>query len=133
MVGTDGSARLLERGAVEVAPLAFMRGRTLNSSFIILDEAQNTSPEQMKMFLTRLGFGSKMVVTGDITQVDLPRDQKSGLVVINDILTGVEGIEFVRFGGDDVVRHKLVQRIVEAYDKHAVEQPSGLRPARRTA
>ena len=107
---------------IEVAPLAFMRGRTLNDSFIILDEAQNTSPEQIKMFLTRLGFGSRMVVTGDITQVDLPRDQKSGLVVINDILTGVEGIEFIRFGGEDVVRHKLVQRIVEAYKDHTDER-----------
>ncbi|MDA0173729.1 PhoH family protein [Solirubrobacter taibaiensis] len=123
----------LEKGVIEVAPLAFMRGRTLNDAFVILDEAQNTTPEQMKMFLTRLGFGSRMVVTGDVTQVDLPRDQKSGLVVVKDILDSVEGIEFVRFGGDDVVRHKLVQRIVEAYDKHAVEQPSGLRPARRTA
>ncbi len=92
---------------------------TLNDSFVILDEAQNTSPEQMKMFLTRLGFGSRMVVTGDITQVDLPRDQKSGLIVVNDILTGVEGIEFIRFGGEDVVRHKLVQRIVAAYGAHA--------------
>src|ERR671925_637629 len=93
--------RPADRGA---APLAFMRGRTLNDSFVILDEAQNTSPEQMKMFLTRLGFGSKMVVTGDITQIDLPREQKSGLVVISDILAGVDGVEFVRFGGDDVVR-----------------------------
>ena len=94
-----------------------MRGRTLNDCFIILDEAQNTSPEQMKMFLTRLGFNSKMVVTGDITQIDLPRDQRSGLVVIGDILSDVEGIEFVRFGGEDVVRHKLVQRIVAAYNE----------------
>ncbi len=108
----------LERGVIEVAPLAFMRGRTLNDSFVILDEAQNTSPEQMKMFLTRLGFGSKMVVTGDVTQIDLPPAQQSGLVVINDILAGVDGVEFVRFGGEDVVRHKLVQRIVEAYDRH---------------
>jgi len=109
----------LERGVIEVAPLAFMRGRTLNDSFIILDEAQNTSPEQMKMFLTRLGFNSKMVVTGDITQIDLDRGQRSGLVVIGDILGSVEGIEFVRFGGEDVVRHKLVQRIVEAYDQYS--------------
>ena len=123
----------LERGVIEVAPLAFMRGRTLNDSFIILDEAQNTSPEQMKMFLTRLGFGSKMVVTGDITQVDLPRDRRSGLVVIADILGGVEGIEFVRFGGEDVVRHKLVQRIVAAYDQYAQQQAPALRPARRQA
>jgi phosphate starvation-inducible PhoH-like protein len=109
----------LDRGTIEVAPLAFMRGRTLNDSFIILDEAQNTSPEQMKMFLTRLGFNSKMVVTGDITQIDLERDRRSGLIVIGDILGDVEGIEFVRFGGEDVVRHKLVQRIVAAYDRHA--------------
>ncbi len=108
----------LDRGTIEVAPLAFMRGRTLNDSFIILDEAQNTSPEQMKMFLTRLGFNSKMVVTGDITQTDLQQGQKSGLVVIGDILRDVEGIEFVRFGGEDVVRHKLVQRIVAAYDRY---------------
>ena len=133
MMDPEKVASHLEKGVIEVAPLAFMRGRTLNDSFVILDEAQNTTPEQMKMFLTRLGFGSRMVVTGDVTQVDLPRDQKSGLVVVKDILDSVEGIEFVRFGGDDVVRHKLVQRIVEAYVKHAVEQPSGLRPARRTA
>src|SRR5205823_4508753 len=110
----------LDRGVIEVAPLAFMRGRTLNDSFVILDEAQNTSPEQMKMFLTRLGFNSKVVVTGDITQIDLDRGQRSGLVVIGDILGRVEGIEFVRFGGEDVVRHKLVQRIVEAYDEYSV-------------
>jgi phosphate starvation-inducible PhoH-like protein len=108
----------LERGVIEIAPLAFMRGRTLNDSFVILDEAQNTSPEQMKMFLTRLGFGSKIVVTGDITQVDLPREQQSGLIVVSDILSHVDGVEFVRLGGDDVVRHRLVQRIVEAYDEH---------------
>ncbi|HEX8075531.1 MAG TPA: PhoH family protein [Thermoleophilaceae bacterium] len=114
----------MDRGAIEIAPLAFMRGRTLNDSFIILDEAQNTSPEQMKMFLTRLGFNSKMVVTGDITQIDLDRGQRSGLVVIGDILRSVEGISFVRFGGEDVVRHKLVQRIVAAYDEYASrEQP----------
>jgi phosphate starvation-inducible PhoH-like protein len=108
-----------------------MRGRTLNDSFIILDEAQNTSPEQIKMFLTRLGFNSKMVVTGDITQIDLPQDQRSGLVVIGDILKDVEGIDFVRFGGQDVVRHKLVQRIVEAYDSYAEKQAPGIRPARQ--
>src|SRR5919202_6281215 len=108
-----------------------MRGRTLNDSFIILDEAQNTSPEQMKMILTRLGFGSKMVVTGDITQIDLPRDQQSGLIVVADILEGLDGIDFVRFGGEDVVRHKLVQRIVEAYDAHTASQAPGLRPASR--
>jgi phosphate starvation-inducible PhoH-like protein len=121
----------LERGVIEVAPLAFMRGRSLNDSFIILDEAQNTSPEQMKMFLTRLGFNSKMVVTGDITQVDLPQDQRSGLVIIGDILGDVEGIEFVRFGGQDVVRHKLVQRIVAAYDEYSEKQTPGIRPARQ--
>ena len=109
----------MERGTIEVAPLAFMRGRTLNDSFIILDEAQNTSPEQMQMFLTRLGFGSKVVVTGDVTQVDLPREQASGLIQVQDILGDVDGISFVQFGHEDVVRHKLVQRIVEAYKKHS--------------
>ena len=109
----------LERGVIEVAPLAFMRGRTLNDSFIILDEAQNTTAEQMKMFLTRLGFGSRMVITGDITQIDLPKDQDSGLVVVADVLSEIEGIDFVRFGADDVVRHRLVQRIVEAYGAFA--------------
>ena len=111
----------MERGTIEVAPLAFMRGRTLNDSFIILDEAQNTSPEQMQMFLTRLGFGSKVVVTGDVTQVDLPREQASGLIHVQDILGAIDGIAFVRFGHEDVVRHKLVQRIVEAYKQHAEE------------
>jgi phosphate starvation-inducible protein PhoH and related proteins len=119
----------LEKGVIEVAPLAFMRGRTLNDSFVILDEAQNTTPEQMKMFLTRLGFGSRMVVTGDVTQVDLPRDQKSGLLVVGDILEGVEGVAFTRFGGEDVVRHKLVQRIVAAYAEHSERQAPELRPA----
>jgi phosphate starvation-inducible PhoH-like protein len=119
----------LERNVIEVAPLAYMRGRTLNDSFIILDEAQNTTPEQMKMFMTRLGFNSKMVVTGDVTQIDLEKGQRSGLVVIGDILGAVEGIEFVRFGGEDVVRHKLVQRIVEAYDAYASQQTPELRPA----
>jgi phosphate starvation-inducible protein PhoH and related proteins len=121
----------LERGVIEVAPLAFMRGRTLNDSFIILDEAQNTSPEQIKMFLTRLGFNSKMVVTGDVTQIDLPREQASGLLVIGDILKEVEGIDFVRFGGEDVVRHKLVQRIVAAYNEYAEQQAPPLRGPRR--
>ncbi|MEA2379298.1 MAG: phosphate starvation-inducible protein PhoH [Thermoleophilaceae bacterium] len=121
----------LERGVIEVAPLAFMRGRTLNDSFIILDEAQNTSPEQIKMFLTRLGFNSKMVVTGDVTQIDLDRGQRSGLVVIGDILGSVDGIEFVRFGGEDVVRHKLVQRIVAAYNEYAENQAPALRAPRR--
>ena len=108
----------LDRTTIEVAPLAFMRGRTLNDSFIILDEAQNTTPEQMQMFLTRLGFGSRMVITGDITQIDLPREQPSGLVQVRGILQGVAGIEFIEFGAEDVVRHKLVQRIVEAYQRH---------------
>jgi phosphate starvation-inducible PhoH-like protein len=119
MLEPDRVNQYLERGTIEVAPLAFMRGRTLNDSFIILDEAQNTSQEQMKMFLTRLGFNSKMVVTGDITQIDLDKGQRSGLVVIEEILAEVEGMEFVRFGGEDVVRHKLVQRIVAAYDEHS--------------
>jgi phosphate starvation-inducible PhoH-like protein len=117
----------LERGVIEVAPLAFMRGRSLNDSFIILDEAQNTTPEQMKMFLTRLGFGSKMVVTGDVTQIDLPKDNESGLVVVSEILKEVDGIEFVRFGDEDVVRHKLVRRIVAAYNEHAQRAAPELR------
>jgi phosphate starvation-inducible PhoH-like protein len=119
MMDPEKLTAYMERGTVEVAPLAFMRGRTLNDSFIILDEAQNTSPEQMQMFLTRLGFGSKVVVTGDITQIDLPRDQRSGLIQVQGILEGVDGIGFVQFGHQDVVRHKLVQRIVEAYKAHA--------------
>jgi phosphate starvation-inducible PhoH-like protein len=131
MLDPDKVAGYLERGVIEVAPLAFMRGRTLNDAFVILDEAQNTTPEQMKMFLTRLGFGSKMVVTGDITQIDLPREQQSGLVVVEQILENVDGIDFTRFGGADVVRHRLVQRIVEAYDVHSSQQASELRPAER--
>jgi phosphate starvation-inducible PhoH-like protein len=121
MLDADRLAAYMEKGIVEVAPLAFMRGRTLNDSFIILDEAQNTSPEQMQMFLTRLGFGSKIVVTGDVTQVDLPREQASGLIQVQDIIGSLDGVAFVRFGHEDVVRHKLVQRIVEAYRKHAEE------------
>lgn len=116
MVGNESLERLLERGAVEVAPLAFMRGRTLNSSFIILDEAQNTSPEQMKMFLTRIGFGSKAVVTGDDTQVDVDGG-RSGLVGLEPILGGIDGIAFVRLSGRDVVRHRIVQAIVNAYGR----------------
>ena len=131
MLEADRVTQHLERGVIEVAPLAFMRGRSLNGSFIILDEAQNTSPEQMKMFLTRLGFNSKMVVTGDITQIDLPREQDSGLVVVSDILESVEGIDFVRFGDEDVVRHKLVRRIVEAYAEHAQRAAPELRPRKR--
>jgi len=131
MIDPERVSTYLERGVIEVAPLAFMRGRTLNDSFIILDEAQNTSPEQMKMFLTRLGFNSKMVVTGDVTQIDLPSDQRSGLVVVGEVLEQVEGIEFIRFGGEDVVRHKLVQRIVAAYADHQQRLAPELRPADR--
>jgi phosphate starvation-inducible protein PhoH and related proteins len=119
MLDPDRVNSYFEKGVIEVAPLAFMRGRTLNDSFVILDEAQNTSPEQMKMFLTRLGFNSKMVVTGDITQIDLPADKRSGLIVVREILGGVEDVSFVHFGAEDVVRHKLVQRIVAAYGEHA--------------
>jgi phosphate starvation-inducible PhoH-like protein len=118
MLDPDRVNGYFERGVIEVAPLAFMRGRTLNDSFVILDEAQNTSPEQMKMFLTRLGFNSRMVVTGDVTQIDLPSDQRSGLIAVRDILDSVKDIAFIEFGGEDVVRHKLVQRIVAAYDEH---------------
>jgi phosphate starvation-inducible PhoH-like protein len=121
MLDAERLAGYMERGTIEVAPLAFMRGRTLNDSFVVLDEAQNTTPEQMQMFLTRLGFGSKMVVTGDVTQVDLPREQASGLIQVREILAGIDGIGFVEFGNEDVVRHKLVQRIVEAYKRHAEE------------
>ena len=121
MMPGDQVMKRLTTGEIEVAPLAFMRGRTLANSFVILDEAQNTSPEQMQMFLTRLGFGSKMVVTGDVTQVDLPREQASGLIQVREILAGIDGIGFVEFGNEDVVRHKLVQRIVEAYKRHAEE------------
>ena len=121
MLDADRLNAYLEKGTIEVAPLAFMRGRTLNDSFIILDEAQNTTPEQMQMFLTRLGFGSKIVVTGDVTQVDLPREQASGLIHVREILGAIDGIEFVEFGNQDVVRHVLVQRIVEAYKRHADE------------
>jgi phosphate starvation-inducible PhoH-like protein len=128
MLDPDRVNGYFERGVIEVAPLAFMRGRTLNDSFVILDEAQNTSPEQMKMFLTRLGFNSRMVVTGDVTQIDLPTDQRSGLVVVRDILGDVQDISFVRFGGEDVVRHKLVQRIVAAYGEHAERTQGGGEP-----
>jgi phosphate starvation-inducible PhoH-like protein len=131
MLEAEKVSSYLERGQIEVAPLAFMRGRTLNDSFIILDEAQNTTPEQMKMILTRLGFNSRMVITGDITQIDLPRNEGSGLVVVGDILEGIDGIDFVRFGGEDVVRHRLVQRIVEAYAEHSERSAPELRPADR--
>ena len=109
----------MDRGTIEVAPLAYMRGRTLNDSFIILDEAQNTTPEQMKMFLTRLGFGSKAVVTGDVTQIDLPDGRgRSGLLQVRDVLDGIEGLVFVELGSRDVVRHRIVQDIVDAYERH---------------
>jgi phosphate starvation-inducible protein PhoH and related proteins len=111
--------RLMERGTIEVAPLAYMRGRTLNDSFIILDEAQNTTPEQMKMFLTRLGFGSKAVITGDVTQIDLPDGRgRSGLLQVRDVLEGIEGLVFIELGSRDVVRHRIVQDIVDAYERH---------------
>jgi len=118
MMEAEKAAKLIERGVIEIAPLAFMRGRTLNDSFIILDEAQNTTMEQMKMFLTRLGFSSKAVITGDITQIDLPPGKASGLIEITKILEGIEGIDFVFFSEKDVVRHRLVQEIVKAYEKY---------------
>jgi phosphate starvation-inducible protein PhoH and related proteins len=119
MVEPDVVVRLMERGTIEVAPLAYMRGRTLNDSFIILDEAQNTTPEQMKMFLTRLGFGSKVVVTGDVTQIDLPEGRgRSGLLQVRGVLEGIEGLVFVELGSRDVVRHRIVQDIVDAYELH---------------
>lgn len=121
LVDTDRVTKMLEKRIIEIAPLAFMRGRTLADAFIILDEAQNTTAEQMKMFLTRIGFGSKAVVTGDQTQIDLPRGQKSGLIHVQNILNGIDGIEFTFFNDKDVVRHKLVQMIVKAYEEHSNE------------
>ncbi|MBU5265888.1 PhoH family protein [Virgibacillus proomii] len=118
VLGAEHTMRLIERDTIEIAPLAYMRGRTLDDAFVILDEAQNTTPEQMKMFLTRLGFGSKMVITGDITQIDLPKGVQSGLIVASSLLSEVKGIDFVYLEQTDVVRHPLVQRIIEAYDKH---------------
>lgn len=122
VMGPDQTAKALERGLIEIAPLAYMRGRTLDDSFIILDEAQNTTPEQMKMFLTRLGFGSKMVITGDVTQIDLPKGKKSGLIEARKILENIEEIGFVYFTESDVVRHSLVQKIIVAYDRAAENQ-----------
>ena len=116
MIEFEKASRMIERGDIEVAPLAFMRGRTLNDSFVILDEAQNTTSEQMKMFLTRLGYSSKAVITGDITQIDLPEGSRSGLVEARDLLGHIEGIEFVMFTDQDVVRHPLVQEIIKAYE-----------------
>lgn len=118
MMEAEKAAKLIERGVIEIAPLAFMRGRTLNDSFIILDEAQNTTMEQMKMFLTRLGFNSRAVITGDVTQIDLPPGKASGLIEITKILEGIEGIDFVFFSEKDVVRHRLVQAIVKAYERY---------------
>ena len=121
LMGFDKVAKMFERSAIEIAPLAFMRGRTLNHSFVILDEAQNTTPEQMKMFLTRIGFGSKAVITGDVTQIDLARGQKSGLVEAREVLKKVRGIAFTHFESEDVVRHPLVQRIVTAYESYQLQ------------
>ena len=128
MLGFDRVARLVERNVIEIAPLAFMRGRSLNESFVILDEAQNTTVEQMKMFLTRLGFGSRSVVTGDVTQTDLPKDRTSGLRHAVDVLKDVEGVSFVFFTARDVIRHPLVQRIVKAYEAHEGNQDGTLGP-----
>jgi len=122
LLGFDKTGKLFERGTIEIAPLAYMRGRTLNHSFIILDEAQNTTPEQMKMFLTRIGFGTKAVVTGDVTQIDLGRGQKSGLIESARILAGVRGIAFRHFTSADVVRHPLVQKIIDAYDRDSARR-----------
>lgn len=121
MLGTEQVAKMMERGSIEVAPLAYMRGRTLEDSFVILDEAQNTTSEQMKMFLTRLGFGSKMVITGDVTQIDLPKGKKSGLKIAEQILAPIKEIAFIRFQESDVVRHSLVQKIIQAYAKDEVQ------------
>jgi phosphate starvation-inducible PhoH-like protein len=133
LMGFDKAAKLFERNTIELAPLAYMRGRTLNHSFIILDEAQNTTPEQMKMFLTRIGFGTKAVITGDITQIDLARGQKSGLIEAERVLAGVRGLAFVRFTSADVVRHPLVQKIIDAYERHDAARPreSGADPGHR--
>ena len=133
MLGPETYQNYLEKGNIEVAPLAYMRGRTLDDSFIILDEAQNTSREQMKMFLTRIGFGSKAVITGDVTQIDLPKDKVSGLKEVVNVLRDIDGIEICRLTGEDVVRHALVQRIIEAYEKYEKGHPrdSGTTAARR--
>jgi phosphate starvation-inducible PhoH-like protein len=117
MMEFEDASRLIQKGVIEVAPLAFMRGRTLNDSFVILDEAQNATSEQMKMFLTRLGFSSKAVITGDVTQTDLPEGKTSGLIEARDLLEGIKGIKFVYFSKEDVIRHRLVQEIIEAYER----------------
>ena len=135
LMGFDKTAKLFERNTIEIAPLAYMRGRTLNHSFIILDEAQNTTPEQMKMFLTRIGFGTKAVITGDITQIDLARGQKSGLIEAQRVLADVRGIAFTQFTSADVVRHPLVQKIINAYEKHTrserIDAPGATTPDAR--
>jgi len=136
MLDPDQLDRFLEKGIIEVAPLAFMRGRTLNDSFVILDEAQNTTSEQMKMFLTRLGFNSKAVITGDVTQIDLPGPRRSGLLEAIEVVAAIEGIALIYFNDTDVVRHSLVQRIIQAYDEHtAAHAPrtGSLFPAHRDA
>jgi phosphate starvation-inducible PhoH-like protein len=130
MVDLDRVARLVERGTIEVAPLAYMRGRTLNDSFVILDEAQNSTTEQMKMFLTRLGFDAKAVITGDVTQIDLPAGRTSGLIEAAQVLQDVPGVGLVRFTERDVVRHELVQKIILAYERHAQRTAEGAPPAR---
>ena len=130
MIDIETIPRMMQSGIIEVAPLAFMRGRTLNDAFIILDEAQNTTPEQMKMFLTRLGFGSKMVITGDVTQIDLPNGQHSGLRIVRDILKSIDDIAFLELTAEDVVRHRLIGDIVKAYDKFD-EAKQALRPIRK--
>jgi phosphate starvation-inducible PhoH-like protein len=132
MMGVERVHKYIERNVIEIAPLAYMRGRTLNGAFIILDEGQNTTVEQMKMFLTRIGFGSTAVVTGDVTQIDLPRGSRSGLIHVIDVLRSVEGISFTHFTSKDVVRHPLVQRIVEAYARHDEATPAGDAEARRS-
>ena len=131
MLDQDAIPRLMQGGVIEVAPLAYMRGRTLNDAFVILDEAQNTTPEQMKMFLTRLGFGSKMVITGDITQVDLPSGQKSGLRIVREILDGIDDIAFIELTAEDVVRHKLISEIVSAYAAHDEQRNQALSQTRQ--
>jgi phosphate starvation-inducible PhoH-like protein len=129
IIGFEKVARMMERGVIEIAPIAFMRGRTLNDSFVILDEAQNTTSEQMKMFLTRIGFNSKAVINGDVTQVDLPQGRTSGLREARDVLAGVEGIKFFYFDQRDVVRHPLVQKIVNAYEEHERRKETARNPA----
>jgi phosphate starvation-inducible PhoH-like protein len=131
IMGPETYLSNLEKGIIEVAPLAYMRGRTLDDSFIILDEAQNTTPEQMKMFLTRIGTGSKAIVTGDITQIDLPGDKKSGLVEVQGILSNVEGLSFVYLNEKDVIRHELVQRIIKAYERYESRGQDKVRPPRK--